>query len=198
MILKKEKNKYLFLVVLGGKAPKSNIELHDVRWVIGSKIEDTFESLRKNWFGSIEGLHIDSYKKIKSIDGYRINFKNIEKGEIKSKNLNKDRKSKKNLWFINLGGYQSDSMQERHEFGLVVARNSIEAKKIAKSKWLLEYRKVHKDNLYSLTISDVDDCKIIKYIDNWEIELILDNNFVEENYYPDWYGYKRIDKIKEV
>ena len=33
------KNFYLFLVVLGGRAKKANVELHDVRWVIGSKIE---------------------------------------------------------------------------------------------------------------------------------------------------------------
>ena len=43
--------KYLYLVVLGGKAPNANVELHDVRWVIGSNIEETFESLRNNWFG---------------------------------------------------------------------------------------------------------------------------------------------------
>ena len=43
--------KYLFLVVLGGKSPKSNIEIHDVRWVIGAKIEETFKDLRNGWFG---------------------------------------------------------------------------------------------------------------------------------------------------
>ena len=83
-------NRYLFLVVIGGRAPKANIELHDVRWVIGSRIEDTFDSLKKNWFGSVEGLHIDSYKKIKSIDGYKINLKNIKKDKI-----NKLKKEKK-------------------------------------------------------------------------------------------------------
>ena len=45
-------NKFLFLVVVGGRSPKANIELHDVRWVIGSKIEDTFDQLRNDWFGS--------------------------------------------------------------------------------------------------------------------------------------------------
>ena len=187
-----EKKQYLFLVVLGGKANKANVELHDVRWVIGSKIEDTFESLRKNWFGSIEGLHIDSYKKIKSIDGYKINLNN----DINRKGLKTDKKNIKNLWFVNLGGYQSDSMQEKHEFGLVVAKNALEAKKIAKSKWLLGCRKIHKDNLSSLKmISDVDDCKVIKNIDNWQIDLTLEDNFLEETNYPDWYGYKRIDNV---
>ena len=78
-------------------------------------------------------------------------------------------------------------MQENHEFGLVVAQNALEAKGIAKSKWRLGYSKIYKDNLSSLKIfSDVDDCEVIKNIDNWEIELILDENPVEENNSPDW------------
>ena len=45
--------------MLGGKAKKANIELHDVRWVVGSNIEDTYDALRKDWFGSSKGLHIE-------------------------------------------------------------------------------------------------------------------------------------------
>ena len=77
MILNKQKI-FLFLVVLGGRAIKANVELHDVRWVIGSKIEDTFDVLRRDWFGTIKGLHIDSYKKINYVDGYKISLKKIE------------------------------------------------------------------------------------------------------------------------
>ena len=184
--------KYLYLVVIGGKAPNANIELHDVRWVIGSKIEETFESLRNNWFGSREGLHIDSYKKIQSIDGYKIILKNKESEKIKKNNLNSEKKKK--LWFVNLGGYKENSMQEIHEFGLVVAFNSFEAKKLAKSKWLLGYSKTHKDNISCLKkISFVDDCAVIKNIDNWEIELILEDDLNEETNSPDWFGYMRID-----
>ena len=80
--------------MLGGKAKKANIELHDVRWVVGSKIEDTFDTLRKDWFGSLKGLHIDSYKKIKYIDGYKINLINFEKNK-KDKKLVKRNKAKK-------------------------------------------------------------------------------------------------------
>ena len=39
--------KYLFFVVVGGKLPQANIEQNDVRWVIGSNIEDKFVALRK-------------------------------------------------------------------------------------------------------------------------------------------------------
>ena len=138
--MKNLKNKFLYLVVLGGRAEKDNIELHDVRWVIGSKIEDTFEVLRRDWFGNSEGLHIDSYKKIQHIDGHKINLKNVEKYKIAKKQLVKKIMPKK-LWFVNIGGYKPTSMQEKHEFGLVIASTKFEAKNIAKSKWLIGFKK---------------------------------------------------------
>ena len=194
--MKTFEKKYLFLVVLGGRADKANVELHDVRWVVGSQIEDTFNDLRNNWFGSIDGLHIDSFKKIEYIDGYKINLKNFEKIKIKNKKLIIQNDLQKNLWFVNIGGYDPSSMQEKHEFGLVVASSSLEAKNKAISKWLSGCRKKHKDDIASLnTLISCDDCQLIKNIGSWEIELILENNLPEETNFPDWYGYKRIDKI---
>tara|TARA_B100000886_G_scaffold290385_1_gene215669 strand:- start:52 stop:273 length:222 start_codon:yes stop_codon:yes gene_type:complete len=43
-----------------------------------------------------------------------------------------------------------------------------------------------------------DDCELKNKIGNWEIELTPDNNFFEENHYPDWYGYKKIDGKKDL
>ena len=187
---------YLFLVVLGGRATMANVELHDVRWVIGSKIEDTYEALRRDWFGTLEGLHIDSYKKINYVEGYKINLRKIENNKIKNEKFLNINNRKKNLWFVNIGGYYPNSMQEKHEFGLVLASSKLEAKNKAKSKWLIDCKKKHKDDIASLKIFiGCDDCHPIKAIDNWEIELTLENNCIEENNNPDWYGYKRIDKI---
>ena len=191
-------NKFLYLVVLGGRANKANIELHDVRWVVGSKIEDTYDALRRDWFGLPQGLHIDSYKKINYIDGYSIKLKNLKKNKIINKQIN-GTKPQMNLWFVNIGGYKSNSMQEKHEFGLVVASSKLEAKKIAKSKWLSDCKKKHKDDIASLKmLNSCEDCQLINKIGTWEIELTLVNNFVEDSNSPDWYGYKRIDLIKRV
>ena len=193
--MNKLKNNFLYLVVLGGRAEKANIELHDVRLVVGSKIEDTYDTLRKDWFGSLKGLHIDSYKKIQYIDGHKINLINVEKNKIVKKQLEKKIISKKNLWFVNIGGYDPTSMQEKHEFGLVIASSKIEAKNIAKSKWLIGCKKKHKDDLASLEmLISCDDCELIKKIGIWEIELTPDNNIIEENNYPDWYGYQKIEE----
>ena len=85
-------------------------------------------------------------------------------------------------------------MQEQHEFGLVIASNKLEAKNIAKSKWLIGSKKKHKDDLASLEmLISYDNCALIKKIGNWQIELILDNNFIQENNFPDWYVYQKID-----
>ena len=149
--------------------------------------------LRRDWFGTIDGLHIDSYKKINYVDGYKINLKKIENDKLNNK-LFKENIPHHNLWFVNIGGYDPSSMQEKHEFGLIAASSSMEAKNKAKSKWLNGYKKKHKDDITPLNdLSTYDDCELIKKIDNWEIELEQENNFVEETYYPDWYGYKRID-----
>ena len=190
--MKKLENIFLYLVVLGGRAKKANIELHDVRWVVGSKIKDTYDTLRKDWFGSPKGLHIDSYKKIKYVDGYKINLIYFEKDKIDKNQLIKKNETKPHLWFVNIGGYSPTSMQEKHEFGLVIASTKLEAKNVAKSKWLIGCRKKHKDDLASLDmIISCDDCEQIKKIGNWQIELTPDNNFIQENNYPDWYGYKK-------
>ena len=187
--------KFLFLVVVGGRSPKANIELHDVRWVIGSKIEDTFDQLRNDWFGSYNELHIDSYKKIESIDGYKINLRNKENNEPKNKIFKKRKFPNKKLWFVNIGGYDPSSMQEKHEFGFVVASSPSEAKNKANSKWLIDSQKKHTDDIYTVkSFTDVDECEVIKNINDWEIELIPNGNHLEEKNIPDWFGYMRIDK----
>jgi len=40
-------------------------------------------------------------------------------------------------------------MQEKHQFVLVIASYKLEAKNVAKSKWLIGYKK-HKDDIASL------------------------------------------------
>lgn len=194
--MKKIEKNNLFLVVLGGRANLANVELHDVRWVVGSKIEDTYDVLKRDWFGTSKGLHIDSYKKINHVDGYKINLINIDNKKLINKNLLNGNNTEKCLWFVNIGGYYPNSMQEKHEFGLIVASSKSEAKNIAKSKWLINCKKKHKDDISSLkTLIGYDDCILIKKIGNWEIELTQENNLIEETNNPDWYGYKRIDNI---
>ncbi len=181
----------LFIVVLGGRSLKSNIEIHDVRWVLGKSLEDTFPELRKQWIGKKSGLHIDSYKCIKYVDGYKIKISKSNKKDAVNK-----KKEDASLWFINLGGYNPNKMYEEHEFTLVVAKNAVDAKKKARKNWLSNLKKKHNDDVSSINnLEEVDDLHSIKKIKNWEIRLVSDPQGNSDRLIPDWYGYLRIDKF---
>ena len=183
-------NLSLFIVVLGGRSLKSNIEIHDVRWVLGETIEDTFPELRKQWLGKGSGLHIDSYKCIRYVDGYEIVISRSNKDSLSS-----PRKDDFLLWFVNLGGYNPKKMYEEHEFTLVVAKKAIEAKKKAKINWETTLKNKHNDDYSGINYFEkVDDLHPIK-IKNWEIKLIPDVQERSQKIIPDWYGYRRIDKF---
>ena len=183
----------LFLVVLGGRTKLSNIEIHDLRWVVGRNIEDTFPQLRNEWFGDQKGLHMDSFIEIKFIDGYRILLqKETLNRNIISKSTLPSLK-KKNLWFVNVGGYDPNQLNELHEFGLVVAESSVEAKRKARQKFLIGSKYKHIDDIARLNKFElVDDCHSIINIHGWKVELTLDPKKRSQKLIPDWYGFRRI------
>ncbi|KZR93410.1 hypothetical protein MITS9509_00705 [Synechococcus sp. MIT S9509] len=183
----------LFLVVLGGRIDDCHIELHDVRWVVGANIEETIPKLRQEWFGLTTGLHIDSYKAIQHVDGYTIELieRNEEENSKQTTSLNT--KNEK-LWFINLGGYDRNSLQELHQFGLVVAPSKQAAKTRARQRWLNTALQVHKDDLHSIiNLGAVDDCLPIFQLEGWQILLKAEPEITDTELKPDWFGYWRID-----
>jgi len=165
----------LYLVYLGGRTPKSNIELHDIQFVAGSKIEDTYETLRERWFGTVKGLHIDSYLAVKFVDGYRIELRK------------EPRTSSHNLYFVNFGGYDPENLAELHQFGLFVAVSPDEAKKKAKAQLLVDSVEQHKDDMF-----DVDDCFVVNEVGEYFVHLLPDDK--EQKFKPDWFGYNVIGK----
>ena len=186
---------FLYLAVLGKRAKKPILKymILDGLFILNLRYIGYFKN-GLVWICKRFGYW--QLKKIKYKDGYKINLIYFEKDKKNKKQLLKKNKVKKYLWFVNIGGYIPTSMQEKHEFGLVTASTKLEAKNIAKSKWLIGCKKKHKDDIASLEmLFYCDDCKIIKKIGNLEIELTPDNNFIEENNYPDWYGYQKIDVI---
>ena len=183
----------LFLVVLGGRTASSHIELHDVRWVVGPSIESTIPTLRQQWFGLLSGLHIDSYKAIRHVDGYAID---LIKGHAQSPATQQSLSTSKSdrLWFINLGGYDRDSLQELHQFGLVVAGSQQAAKARARRRWLDGALQVHKDDLHGIdNLDTVDDCLPIFNVEGWQVHLRPEPGVSEVDLTPDWFGYWRID-----
>jgi len=131
----------LFAVLLGGNAPKSNTELHDVVFVAGDRVEDTYEDLMDLWFGCSPGLHIDSWIDLEVVDGHRVELQPTRQPGDKT------------LYFINLGAYRPGEFAELHANTFLVASSEDEAKRRAKEQLLQGLVFVHTDDLY-----EVDDC----------------------------------------
>ncbi|HUX80402.1 MAG TPA: DUF1543 domain-containing protein [Alphaproteobacteria bacterium] len=127
----------LFVIYIGGSHKQSLIELHDVRFVIADSIEETYEDLRRSWWGTPESLHLDCWGVLKSADGYNICLKYEP-----SKNENK-------LYFLNLGGYDSKQFTELHKNVFVVAPNKREAK-VKALKEIQDWKAYHKDTLFEV------------------------------------------------
>ena len=171
----------LFLVVLGGRAAGCHLELHDVRFVAGTSLEATLPELRRQWFGSRRGLHLDAFLAVRAVDGWMVRLRPeppVPRPE--------------RLWFVNLGAYRPDSLAELHHFGLVVARSPQGAKAAAKRRWLGDALQQHRDDLWA-----VDDCLALERLapatgGAWHVALEPHPEGWSQPQVPDWFGYRPI------
>ncbi len=138
----------LFVVMLGGKHPKAKIEVHDVVFVTGNSIEDCYPELRQQWFGTMAGMHIDSWMQVDGVEGYQVRFSEQAPAADELR-----------LFFINLGGYTPGAFGEDHHYLLVTAKDKTEAKQKGKMHLPKSWDKPHTD-----AVLDVDDCIAIDQI----------------------------------
>ncbi|WP_409149751.1 DUF1543 domain-containing protein [Sphingobacterium sp. BS-2] len=137
----------LFMVVVGGKPEGRFTEQHDVFFGIADELKELVPSMFEFW-PALEGrMHIDSWRKVGKVDGYNIQI--IEKSEQNPNNS-------KRLYFVNLGGYKPNDMQEYHYKQLVVAANLAEATKIAKDTVFWKHHESsHIDDKYGIDVDDI-------------------------------------------
>jgi len=146
----------LYAVLLGGRAAGCNTELHDVVFVVGGTLEETYPILVKKWFGMQNRLHIDASIKLQYIDGHEV---------VVSQAPTRDDNSIQ-LYFCNFGGYKKDYFGELHETGFYVA-SSME---IA----LAKARKELCQSLFQQHCDDkvlVDDLLALDRVDHYYIHL---------------------------
>jgi hypothetical protein len=146
----------LFVVMLGGRHPQAKIEVHDVAFSFAKDICETYPFLRKSWFGSPDGLHIDSWIAVDGVDGFKLTFERKP-----------PRPGSPRLFFINMGGYDPGVFGEMHNYFFVVAKNLNEAKIIAKTRRNSNFLLPHIDS-----ISEIDECFSIRSVDGLYIHMI--------------------------
>ncbi|MDD4320756.1 MAG: DUF1543 domain-containing protein [Acidaminococcaceae bacterium] len=163
--------KKLFVIGIGGNVSKANIEVHDVQFIIAETLSDTYDILKRDWYGN--SLHIDGYKILDGIDGYRIQLESYPQ------------QTELNLFFINMGGYVKDCFNEMHEFSLFAAVTESEAKEKAKEQLLKHVSDLHIDN-----ICNVKDC--LKFADGGKNYIHIIPETKSYNMHPDWSGYIKL------
>lgn len=163
----------LFMFYIGGNAGKSNIEVHDVQFVVAEKPTDAWPALREAWFGDKDKIHIGGYASIQWADGFDVTLSR------------EPSKNNKKLYFANVGGYAPNHLAELHEFDLFVGKTAEEAKQKAIKTLLVDSQQQHKDNL-----KDVDNCVLLHQVGDFYIHLT--ENKLGEHFIPQWQGYQPI------
>ncbi len=137
-------------MVLLGCTPKGrNIEQHDIFFGIATTIEELIPAFKASW---PEGrVHIDSWREVCHVDGYKVAVKPREAGEAGT-DIQK-------LFFINLGGYKPNDMEEYHYKIIVAAPDKGAAVRMAKQTAFFKHTgfkgaNSHVDDKYGINVDD--------------------------------------------
>ncbi|MGO1868344.1 MAG: DUF1543 domain-containing protein, partial [Sphingobacterium sp.] len=104
--------KSLYMVVLGGKPDGRHTEQHDVFFGIASALKELVPDFNAFWPEMVDRMHIDSWRRVRRVGQYEIQV--IPKEQLQENGSLR-------LFFVNLGGYKPNDMEEYHYKQLVVA-----------------------------------------------------------------------------
>jgi hypothetical protein len=141
----------LFMVLLGSKAPQRNVEQHDYFFAIGNSLKDLIPKMKAFWPEAGNSLHVDGWREVNFVDGYQI--------EVIPK-LAAEPLATKKLFFINLGGYQSNKLEEQHYTLLSVQDDRTLAVHNAKNTVFFKSNTIkgagsHIDEKYGIDVDDI-------------------------------------------
>jgi hypothetical protein len=101
----------LFFLILGCRPAGRNTEQHDAFFGIGASLTDLLPQMKAAWPGA-GTIHIDSWREVTAVDGYTIKI--MSKDTAPGSGIVK-------LFFLNLGGYKPNDMEEYHYKLITVA-----------------------------------------------------------------------------
>ena len=138
------------MVIIGCTPKGRHTEQHDVYFGIANNIAEMLPQLQAFWPEVATKLHVDAFKAITAIEGYKITV--IPKLQAL--------KSENQLFFLNLGGYKPHEMEEFHYKMIVVAASKAEA--ITQAKQTAFYKHTgfkgatsHIDDKYGVDVDDI-------------------------------------------
>lgn len=139
----------LFMLLLGCRPKGRFIEQHDVFFGIGYRLKDLVPYLHDFWPEAKGNLHIDAWREVTLIDGYRLRVIPRTGAPASLK-----------LFFLNLGGYKSHEFDEYHYKLLTVAPQLEQAVQAAKQSLFYKHTgfkgaPAHVDDTYGLDVDEV-------------------------------------------
>lgn len=142
----------LYFFVIGCRPQGRNTEQHDVFLTVAESPAQTEDQLINFWPEANGKFHIDSWRKITRVNGHRI--------EVVLKEEKTSGQNPLSLFFLNLGGYKPNDMEEYHYKEFVVAKDKSEA--IALSKQSAFYKHTgfkgaesHIDDKFGIDVDDI-------------------------------------------
>lgn len=137
------------MVVLGATPKGRLIEQHDIFFGIGHSLQALVPDIQAFWPEAEGKIHIDSWREITIVDGYSVSVipKNAFTSDV-------------HLFFVNLGGYKKNDLEEYHYKILSVARNMAQAVKQSKTNTFYKHfgfkgAESHIDDKYGIDVDDV-------------------------------------------
>lgn len=144
----------LYMLLLGSKAPGRHVEQHDFFFGIATSLKELIPDIKAFWRGAVGNLHIDGYREVNHVDGYKIEVAVKDDAVI-------DQPEK--LFFINLGGYISGRLEEQHHVILSVNTDRAQAIQNAKKAVFFKTNSIdgnknanaHIDDKYGIDVDDI-------------------------------------------
>jgi hypothetical protein len=141
----------LYMLLLGSKASKRNVEQHDYFFGIAHSLKELVPEIKAFWPEAGASIHLDGWREVKRVDDYEINIK--LRGHHTPLSTHK-------LFFINLGGYQSNKLYEQHYIVLSVHSERATAIQEAKKTVFFKTNSIkgansHIDEKYGIDVDDI-------------------------------------------
>ncbi|RZJ85890.1 MAG: DUF1543 domain-containing protein [Chryseobacterium sp.] len=183
----------LYLVLLGSKAPKRNVEQHDYFFGIANSLKDLVPQMKAFWPEAGATLHVDGWREVNNVDGYGV--------RVVLKDDAAELAPGPQLFFINLGGYLSGKLVEQHH--IVLSVKDDRAMAIQDSKKTIFYKtnsikgaNSHIDEKYGVDVDDI--YRIDEILDpalkaKYAIEITPGTDLPEDQIEL---GYFKMDKFK--
>ncbi|RNI33532.1 DUF1543 domain-containing protein [Hanamia caeni] len=181
----------LFLLLIGSKAPGRNVEQHDFFFGIARELKELVPAIKAFWPEAGSTLHIDAWREVTKVEDYKIAIGlKDEKRELQNK-----------LFFINLGGYQANKLEEQHYTILTVQpTRALAISKAKKTTFFttntLKEATSHIDDKYGIDVDDVyqvEDILIPEHKSKYSVIISKGEEVEEDKIHP---GYLKLTSMK--